>query len=98
LHSSPNIITMIKSGRTRWERHVGPMRKKINVYSMSLGKPERKRPLRKPRCTWENNIKMNLRQIGWGGMDFIHLAQDTDQWRALVKTVMNLRVPQYCQV
>jgi hypothetical protein len=54
--------------------------------------PEGKRPLVTPRCSWVDNIKMYLREIGWGGMDWIHLVQDRDQWRALVSTIMNLRV------
>jgi hypothetical protein len=58
-----------------------------------VGKPEGKRPLGRSRCRWVNNIKMDFREIGWGGMDWIDLAQDGDQWRALVNTVMNLRVP-----
>jgi hypothetical protein len=58
-----------------------------------VGKPEGKKPPRRPRCRWEDNIKMDLRKIGWGGMDWIDLAQDRAQWRALVSTVMNLRVP-----
>jgi hypothetical protein len=58
-----------------------------------VGKPEGKRPLGRPRCSWEDNIITDLRDIGWGGMDWIDLAQDRDQWRALVSTVMNLRVP-----
>jgi hypothetical protein len=58
-----------------------------------VGKPEGKRPLGRPRRRWEDNIIMGLREIGWGGTDWIDLAQDRDQWRALVKTVMNLRVP-----
>jgi hypothetical protein len=57
------------------------------------GKPEGKRPLGRPRRRWEDNITMDLREIGWGGMDWIHVAQDTDQWRALVNTVINLRIP-----
>jgi hypothetical protein len=57
-----------------------------------VGKPEGKRPLRKPRRRWVDNIKMDLREIGWDGMDWIKLAQDRDQWRALMSTVMNLRV------
>jgi hypothetical protein len=56
-------------------------------------KPERKRLLGRPRRRWVDNIKIDLREIGWGGMDWIELAQDRDQWRALVNTVMNLRVP-----
>jgi hypothetical protein len=58
-----------------------------------VGKPEGKRPLGKPRRRWEDNIRMDLRVIGWGGMDWIDLTQDRDQWRSLVNTVMNLRVP-----
>jgi hypothetical protein len=64
-----------------------------NAYRVFMGKAERKRPLGRPRRRWENNIKMDLREIGWDGMDWIDLAQDRDQWRALVSTVMNLRVP-----
>jgi hypothetical protein len=58
-----------------------------------VGKPKRKRPLGRPRCRWEDNIKMDLREIGWSGMDWIDVVQDMDQWRAVVITVMNLRVP-----
>jgi hypothetical protein len=58
-----------------------------------VGKPEGMRALGRPRHRWVDNIKMDLREIGWGGMDWICLAQDKDQWRALVNTVMNLRVP-----
>jgi hypothetical protein len=57
-----------------------------------VGKPEGKRPLGRHRRRWEDNIRMNLREIGWGGMDWIDLAQDKDQWRDLVNTVINLRV------
>jgi hypothetical protein len=59
-----------------------------------VGKPEGKRPLGRHKCRWEDNIRMGLRVIGWGGMDWIELAQDRDQQRALVNTVMNLWVPQ----
>jgi hypothetical protein len=58
-----------------------------------VGKPEGKRPLRRPNHMWMDNIKMDLREIGWDVTDWIHLAQDRDQWRALVNTVMNLLVP-----
>jgi hypothetical protein len=58
-----------------------------------VGKPEGKRPLGRPRLRWKDNNKVNLTEIGWGGMDWIDLAQDRDQWRALVNTVMNLRGP-----
>jgi hypothetical protein len=64
-----------------------------NAYRMLLGKPEGKRRLGRPRRRWVDNIKMDLREIGWDGMDWIQLAQDRDQWRALVNTVMNLLDP-----
>jgi hypothetical protein len=64
---------------------------KKHAYRILVGKLEGKRPLRRPRCKWKD-IKMDSREIGWGGMDWIHLAQDRDQWRALVNTVMNLPV------
>jgi hypothetical protein len=64
-----------------------------NAYRILVGKPEGKRPLGRPRRRLLDNIKIYLRDIGWGGMDWIDLAQDRDQWRALVNTVMNLLVP-----
>jgi hypothetical protein len=69
------------------------MREKRNAYRILLGKPEGKRLLGRPRCRWEDNIGIDLREIVWGVMDWIDLAQDRDQWRALENTVMNLRVP-----
>jgi hypothetical protein len=64
-----------------------------NVCSILVGKPEEKRPLGRPRRRWVDNIEIDLREIEWGGMGWIHLPQDRDQWRALLNTVMNLRVP-----
>jgi hypothetical protein len=66
---------------------------KRNAYRILVGKPEGKRPLGRPRRRWVDNIKMDLREIGWDGVDWIDLAQDRDQWQALVNTVINLRVP-----
>jgi hypothetical protein len=66
---------------------------KRNIYRIFVGKPEGKRPLGRLIRRWVDNIKMDLREIGWDAMDCIFLAQDRDQWRALVNTVMNLRVP-----
>jgi len=63
------------------------------VYRVLVGKPEGKRLLGGPRRRWEDNIKMDLQEVGCGGMDWIELAQDSDRWRALVNVVMNLRVP-----
>jgi hypothetical protein len=68
------------------------MGERRNAYMISVGKPERKRLLGRPKRRCEENIKIDLREIGWGGMDWIDLAQDRDQWRVLVNTVMNLRV------
>jgi hypothetical protein len=69
--------------------HMGEER---NVYKVLMGKPEGKRPFTRPRCRWEDGIRMDLREIGWGSVDWIQLAQDRDRWRAVVNTVINLRV------
>jgi hypothetical protein len=84
---------MIKSRRMRWAGHVARLGEKQNAYRIVVGKREAKRPLGRPIRRWVDNIKMDLREIGWDGVDWIDLAQDRDQWRALVNTVMNLRVP-----
>jgi hypothetical protein len=84
---------MIKSGRMRWAGHVARRGEKRNAYRMLVGKTEVKRPLGRPRHRWVDNIKIDLRDIGWDGMDWIDVAQDRDQWRALMNTVMNLGVP-----
>jgi hypothetical protein len=93
LYSSPNIIRMIKSKRMRWEGHVARMGETRNSYRILVGKPEGKRPIRRPRRSWVDNIKMDLGEIGWDGVYWIELVQDRDRWKALVNTVMNLRVP-----
>jgi hypothetical protein len=93
LYSSPNIIRQIKSRRMRWAGHVACMGEKRNVYKVLMGKPEGKRPLGRLSRRWEDGIRVDLREIGWGGgVERIQLAQDRDQWRALVNTVMNLQV------
>jgi hypothetical protein len=69
------------------------MGERRSVYRVLVGKPRGKRPLGRPRLRWENNIKIDLQEVGCGGMDWIELAQDRDSWRALVNAVMNLRVP-----
>jgi hypothetical protein len=89
LYSSPR---MIKSRRMSWAVHVARMGAKRNAYRILVGKPEGKRPLGRPRSRWVKNMKIDLGEIGWGGMDWIDLAQDRDQWRALVNTVMKHRV------
>jgi hypothetical protein len=65
----------------------------LNVYRILVGNPEGQRPLGRPKHRWVDNIKMDIREIGWDGVDWIDMAQDRDQWRALLNTVLNLRVP-----
>jgi hypothetical protein len=93
LYSSPNIVRVIKSRRIRWVGHAARMEEGRGVYMVLAGSPEGKRPLGRPRRRWEDNIKMDLREIGIEGANWIRLAQDKVQWRAFVNTVMNLRVP-----
>ena len=93
LYSSPSILRVIKSRRMRWEGHVARMEEGRGVHKGLVGKPEGKRPLGIPRRRWEDNIKMDLQEVGRGCGDWMKLAQDRDRWRALVNTVMNFRVP-----
>jgi len=91
VYSSSNILWVIKSKRIRWAVHVARMGR--GEYRVLMGKREGKRPLGRPRRRWEDNIKMDLQEVGCRGMDWMDLAQDTDRWRALVSVVMNLQVP-----
>jgi len=92
-YSSPNIVRVIKSRRTRWAGHVARMGEEREVYRVLLGKPEGMRPLGRPRPRGVDNIKMYLQEVGCGYMDWIRLTQDRDRWRTLVSAIMNLRVP-----
>jgi hypothetical protein len=87
-----DVIRHIKSRRLRWAGHVERMGEGRNVYRVLVGTHEGKRLLGRPKRRWEDGIKMNLREIVWGAVEWIQLAQDRDRWRALVNAVMNLRV------
>jgi len=93
LYSLPNIVGVVKSRRMRWEGHVARMGEGRGVHRVLVGKPEGKRSLGRPRCKWEDNINMDLQEVGGSCGDWMELAQDRDRWQALVGTVKNLRVP-----
>jgi hypothetical protein len=91
LYSSPSIIRIIKSRRMRWADHVARMWEKRNAYRLLVEKQEGKRPLG-TRCRWVDNINLDHGEVGWVHVDWIGLAQDRNRWRALVNSVLNLRV------
>jgi len=92
LYFALNLVRVIKSRGMRRTGHVALMGERRGVYRVLVGKPEGKRPFRRPRHRWEDNIKTDLQEVGCGGIDWIELAHDKDRWRALVNAVMNLRV------
>ena len=93
LYSSPIIVRVIKSRRMRWAGHVARMGEERRVYKVLVGKSEGRRPLGRPRRWWVDNIRTDLQEVGCRYVDWIGLAQDRDRWRALVRSIMNLRVP-----
>jgi hypothetical protein len=93
MYSFPSIIRMIKSRSVQWAVQVARTGEKRNAYRILVGKPEGTGPRGRTRRRWVDNIKMDLREIELDGINWIDLARDRDQWRALVNTVMNLRVP-----
>jgi hypothetical protein len=93
LNSSPNNFPVFKSRRMRWVGHVERTGTRTGVDRVLVGRPDGKKPLGRPRPRWEDNIKMDLQEVGWGGMAWIAVAQDRDRWQALVNEVTNLRVP-----
>ena len=92
LYSSLNIILVIRSRRMRWAQHVACMGEIRNAYKLFVAKPEEKRKRGRTRHRWEDNIKTDLQQVGWG-MDWVDVGQDRDRWRAFINAIMNLRVP-----
>jgi len=86
-------MRVVKSRRMRWAGNVARMGEGRGVYRVLVGKPEGKRPFGRPRRRWEDNIKMDLREVGGSCGDWMGLAQDKDRWRALVSMVRNLQVP-----
>jgi hypothetical protein len=94
LYSSPNIVRVIKSRMMRWAGHVGHMGEGRGIYRVLVERLESKRPLGRPKRRWEDNIKIDLREMEIDGRNWIRLAQDSVQWLAFVSTVMNLRVSQ----
>jgi len=89
----PNIVRVIKTRKMRWAGHVARMVERRGVYRVLVGKPEGKRPLGRPRRRWEDNIRIDLQEVGCGDMDWFDLAQVGTGGVALVNAVMNLRVP-----
>jgi hypothetical protein len=94
LYSSPSIIRIMKSRRMRWAGHVARMWEKRNVYRLLVRKPEGKRPLRRPRCRWIDNIQKDLVETGWGGVDWIGVAQD--RYRLRAQKLLRIGVPCCC--
>ena len=86
-------MRVVKSRRMRWAGHVARMGEDRGVYRVLVVKPEGKRPLERPRRRWEDNIKMDIQEVGGGREDWMELAQDRDRWRVLVGTVRDFRVP-----
>jgi hypothetical protein len=93
LYSSPNIVRVIKSRRIKWAGHVACMKEGRSAYRILVERPEGKRPYGRPRRRWDDNVMMDLREIGIVGAKWIRLAQDRVRWRVSVITVMNLRAP-----
>jgi hypothetical protein len=92
-YSSPSIVKVIKVRRMRWARHVARMGEVRGAYNILVARPEGRRPLGRPRRRWEDNIKMDLREIGFWDVDWFLWAQERDRWQAVVNMVMNLRAP-----
>ena len=92
-HHSPNIVRVIKSRKLRWACNVARMEESRSAFKILTDKPTGKRPLGRPRRRWEDNIGMDLQEIGINADNWVHSVQDKDYWRALVNMALNLRVP-----
>ena len=93
MYRSPNIVRMIKSRRLRWAWHVARIEEGSRAIKILTAKPTEKRPLGRPRRRWEDNIRMDLEEIGINAGNWVDLAQDRNYWRDLVNAALNLRVP-----
>jgi hypothetical protein len=93
LYSSHTIVRVMMSRRIGWAGYIGHMVERRGVCRVLMGKPEGMRPLRRPRPIWEDNIKMDLQEVGCGGKDWIEMAQERDRWWALLNVVVNLQFP-----
>ena len=93
MHRSPNIVRVIKSRRLRWAGHVARMEEGRRTLKILTGKPTGNRPLGRPRRRWEDNIRIDLEEIGINAGNWVDSAQDRNYWRAFVNAALNLRVP-----
>jgi hypothetical protein len=93
IYNINEIVRVIKWRRIRWAGHVARVGERRGLYRVYVRKPVGKRPLGKPRRRWEDNMRMDLQEVGCGAIDWIELVQDRDMWRTLVNAVMNFRVP-----
>jgi hypothetical protein len=93
LYRSPNIVREIKSRILRWEGHVAKMEESRSAFKILTGKSTGKKPLGTPRSRWEDNIRIDLKEIGINTRNWVDSAQDRDYWRALVNAALNIRIP-----
>ena len=93
MYRSPNLVRVIKSRKLRWAGHVCRMEEGRSAFKILTGKPTGKRPLGRLRRRWEDNIRMDLQEIGMNAGNLVDSAQDRNYWRALVNAALNLRVP-----
>ena len=93
MYRSPYIVRVIKAGRLTWAGHVARMEEGRSAFKILTGTPAGKRPIGRPMCRWEDNIRMDIKEVGISTRNWVDSAQDKDYWRALVNAALNLRVP-----